>query len=132
MNTQKIILVDAVECFVSEQGEMNEAMHQLLENYPNPKVILTGAPDEKLSMYGLDKVPYEVFSLKQNPPKSDPKYFEMFLSSKNLVAEDVIYFEHSMEAFKSAESVDIKSYLYNPEENDLVALKEFIDSSLSE
>lgn len=132
MNIKKTILVDAVECFVSEEGVMNEAMYQLLETYPNPKVILTGAPDEKLSMYGLDKVPYEVFSLKQNPPKSDPEYFKMFLSSKNLSAENVIYFEHSTEALKSAESVAIKSYLYNPEENNIPALKEFLDSSLSE
>ena len=38
----KTILVDAVDCFVSDTGEIYKEMHELLETYPNKKIILTG------------------------------------------------------------------------------------------
>ena len=43
-----------------------------------------------------------------------------------LNAYDVIYFEHNPEAVKSAESVGIKSYYYDPEMKDLEALRKFL------
>ncbi len=47
------------------------------------------------------------------------------------VSEDgQIYFEHAKEAVKSAESVGIKTYLYNNEKKDLESLKKFIDENL--
>ncbi len=47
----KTILVDAVDCFIIEKdGEfiIFQDMSNLLETYPNRKIILTGAPDEKI------------------------------------------------------------------------------------
>ena len=95
----KTILVDAVDCFVSNKGEVNQAMYKMLERYENPKIIVTNAPDDKLSVFGLDKVPYPVFSLQKNPSKTDPTYWQIFLEKNNLSIEDVVYFEHSEEAF---------------------------------
>jgi len=46
----KTILVDAVDAFVIENGngfEIFPEMHDLLETYPNRKIILTGANDEQ-------------------------------------------------------------------------------------
>ena len=74
----KTILVDAVYCFVLENSgifEIFKDMHNLLESYPNKKIVLTGADDDGFKKYGLDKVPYEVFTLKHNPEKADPEYF---------------------------------------------------------
>ncbi len=126
----KTILVDAVFCFVSDQGEIFAEMHDLLESFPNPKIILTGANDEQFVKFGLDKMPYDVFTLKHNPEKTDPEYFKILLSKYNLTNQDVIYFEHNIDAVKSAESAGIKSYFYDENKRDLVALKEFITTNI--
>lgn len=129
----KIILVDAVDGFVieTESGfQIFKEMHDLLETFPNRKIILTGANDEQYKKFGLDKMPYEVFTLKHNPEKTDPKYYETMLAHFDLSKDDVIYFEHNPEAVKSAEAVGIKSYYYNPEKKDLEALKKFLTENL--
>lgn len=126
----KTILVDAINGLILEDGTIFGGMLELLESYPNPKIILTGANDEQFKHFNLDKAPYEVFTLKHNPEKTDPEYFRILLGHLNLTADDVIYFEHSAEAAKSAESIGIKTYFYDHTKEDLVALKAFIDSSL--
>lgn len=129
----KTVLVDAVDGFVIESGsgfEIFKEIHDLLETFPNRKIILTGANDEQYKKFGLDKMPYDVFTLKHNPEKTDPKYFETMLQHFGLSKDDVIYFEHNPDAVKSAESVGIKSYYYDPEERDLVALKSFLTENL--
>lgn len=130
MNYMKTILVDAVDCFVSPEGKIFEEMHSLLETYPNKKIILTGANDEQFRKFGLDKMPYEVFTLKHNPEKTDPAYFEKMLANFNLAKSDVIYFEHNPEAVKSAESVEITTYFYDNGKKDLSTLKSFLDKNL--
>ena len=126
----KTILVDAVDCFVSKEGIIFKEMHDLLETFSNRKIILTGANDEQFKKFGLDKMPYEVFTLKHNPEKTDPKYYEMMLNHFSLSKEDVIYFEHSPEAVKSAQSVGIKTYYYDNDKKDLENLKKFLDENL--
>ena len=126
----KTILVDAVYTFVSDQGVIFQEMYDLLETFPNRKIVLTGANDVQFREFGLEKVPYEVFTLKHNPEKTDPKYFEMLLSKFGLTKDDVIYFEHNPSAVKSAESVGIKTYFYDPDKKDLKALKNFLTGNL--
>lgn len=126
----KTILVDAVYCFVSETGQIFEEMRNLLETYPNRKIILTGANDEQFKSFGLDKMPYKVFTLKHNPEKIDPKYYEAMLPRFNLTKEEVIYFEHNKDAVKSAKSAGIKSYFYDNDKKDLEGLKKFLDGNL--
>jgi len=127
----KTILVDAVDCFVIEGKGIFQEMHDLLESFPNRKIILTGANDEQLKEFGLDRMPYEVFTLKHNPEKTNPSYYEMMLKHFGLNNMDTIYFEHNPEAVKSARSVGITSYHYNSEKKDLVGLKDFLDENLS-
>ncbi|PIR41575.1 MAG: hypothetical protein COV31_00495 [Candidatus Yanofskybacteria bacterium CG10_big_fil_rev_8_21_14_0_10_46_23] len=126
----KTILVDAVNCFVSGPGEIYKEMHELLETYPSRKIILTGANDQQFKKFGLDKMPYEVFTLKHDPEKTNPEYYKKMLEHFNLPAEDVVYFEHNPEAVKSAQSVGINSYSFDYDKKDLVALKEFLDAKL--
>ncbi|KKR11396.1 MAG: hypothetical protein UT39_C0008G0029 [Candidatus Woesebacteria bacterium GW2011_GWA1_39_21] len=126
----KTILVDAVDAFVIEGQGIFKAMHELLETYPNRKIILTGANKEQMVEFGLNDMPYEVFSLAHNPEKTDPSYYQKMLEHFNLKASDVIYFEHNLEAVKSAQSVGITSYHYDPKKKDLIALKQFIDQNL--
>ncbi len=126
----KTILVDAVFCFVSEDGKIFESLYDLLETFPYRKIILTGANDEQFKQFGLDKMPYEVFTLKHNPEKTDPSYFEQLLAHYNLDKDNVIYFEHNADAVKSAESVGIKSYYYDEKKKDLVSLENFLTENL--
>ena len=126
----KTILVDAINGLVLEDGSLFQDMYELLETYPNPKIVLTGANDEQFKKFKLDGVPYEVFTLKHNPEKTDPVYFKTLLTHYGLEPDDVIYFEHSVEAAKSAESVGIMTYFYDHTQADLQALKKFLDSNL--
>jgi HAD superfamily hydrolase (TIGR01509 family) len=130
----KTILVDAVDCFVIEKEDgtfhIFKEMQNLLENFPNKKIILTGANDEQFKKFGLDKMPWEVFTLKHNPEKTNPEYYKIMLQKFNLSPEDVIYFEHNSDAVKSAQSVGINTFYYDNDKKDLTALKQFLDENL--
>ena len=126
----KTILVDAVFTFVSDKGEIFQEMFDLLETYSNKKIVVSGANDEQIKIWKLDQIPYELFTLKHDPEKTDPKYFEILLEKYDLKPADVIYFEHNPDAVKSAESVGIISYHYDENTKDLVGLKNFLDKNL--
>ena len=127
----KTILIDTINTFVMKGQGIDQEMFGLLETFPNRKIILTNADDKQMKELGLDKMPYEVFTLKHNPDKIDPKYYEKMLSHFGLNAEDVIYFEHNIDAVKSAESMGIKTHHFDKDKRDLQALKNFLISELS-
>ena len=129
----KTILVDAVDCFIIEQNKkfgIFQDMYKLLENYPNRKIILTGAADDKIKFFGLDNMPYEVFTLKHNPEKTNPEYYNILLKNFNLNEKEVIYFEHNLDAVKSAQSVGINTYFYDNDKKDLKSLTKFLNDNL--
>lgn len=126
----KTILVDAVNTFVIKEGGIFKEMHNLLEGYPNRKIVLTNANDEQIKLFGLDKLPYELFTLKHNPEKTSSDYFKTFLNIYNLDADEVLYFEHNIDAVNSARSVGIRSCVYDYESKDLGKLKEFLDKNI--
>lgn len=126
----KKILVDAVNTFVNKEGEIDVELFSLLEKFENPKIILTNVPKEIFPKFGLDNVPYPVFTLEKNPTKLDPTYFEIFLERNNLMVKDVIYFEHNKEAIASAESIGINSYYFDPEKRDITSLQKFLENNL--
>jgi HAD superfamily hydrolase (TIGR01509 family) len=126
----KTILVDAIGCFVIEGEGIFQEMHDLLETFPNRKIILTGANDEQFVMFGLDTMPYEVFTLKHNPEKTDPQYYKTLLEKYQLTPDDVVHFEHNPEAVKSAESVGIPTFYYDSEKKDIESLEAFLITHL--
>ncbi len=126
----KTILVDAIDGLVLKTGGIFKEMYDLIETYPNRKIVLTGANDEQFKQFGLDKVSYEVFTLKHNPEKTDPKYFQIMLDHYGLKADDVIFFEHNKEAVISAQTAGIKTMYYDPVKQDLDELKNFLGNNL--
>lgn len=126
----KTILVDAIDGLVLKDGTIFEGMHKMLETFPNRKIVLTGANDEQFKEFGLGKVPYEVFTLKHNPEKTDPKYFQTMLEHFDLTSEDVVFFEHNPDAVKNAETVGINTYYYDPVKKDLSTLKSFLTANV--
>ncbi|MCR4334726.1 MAG: HAD hydrolase-like protein [Patescibacteria group bacterium] len=128
----KTILVDAVDTFVveTENGfEIFEPMRKMLDEFPNTKIILTGANDEQFKKFGLDKMPYEVFTLKHDPEKTNPEYYKKMLEHFNLKSEDVVYFEHNPEAVKSAQSIGIKTHFWDNERRPLRELAIFLEQT---
>ncbi|MDO8266059.1 MAG: hypothetical protein Q7T41_03915 [Candidatus Saccharibacteria bacterium] len=128
----KTILVDAVDTFVIEGKGVYKPMYDLLEKYPNKKIILTNASDEQLVPFSLTNLPYEMFTLKHNPDKVNPIYFQKMLRHYGLKVEDVIYFEHNPEAVKSADSLGIVSYHYDADKQDITALNKFLDENIND
>lgn len=126
----KTILVDAIDGLILKDGTVFEAMHQLLETYPQRKIVLTGANDAQFKQFNLHLCPYELFTLKHNPEKTDPRYFEILLQTYNLNAEDTVFFEHNPEAVASAQSVGIPTLFYDAEKRDLGELKAFLDDHI--
>jgi FMN phosphatase YigB (HAD superfamily) len=126
----KTILVDAIHALFDDQGNIFTEMYDLLETFENEKIILTGANDEQFKSFGLDKAPYEVFTLKHNPEKTDPEYFKTMLNHFNLAASDVIYFEHYAQSVISAESAGILTYFYDNTKKDLDSLNTFITNNI--
>jgi len=130
----KTILADAVNTTIikNEAGEyvQHKELFDLLESYENHKIILTNASDEQVNQFGLNSLPYPVFTMKHNPDKPDPLYFKTLLKKYNLDKSDVIYFEHNIDAVKSAQSIGITSFYYDKNVRDLVTLKDFIDKNI--
>jgi HAD superfamily hydrolase (TIGR01509 family) len=102
----------------------------LLEEYPNRKIILTNANDEEMVKFGLVNLPYEVFTLKHKPDKTNPEYFEKLLEHFRLSPIDVVYFEHAPAAVDAAKSAGIVSHYYDSEKKDIESLRMFLDSNL--
>lgn len=125
----KTILVDAYKTFVFD-GKVFDEMYQLLEKFPNPKIILTNANDVEIKNLGLVDLPYELYTLKHNPDKTDPEYFRTLLKDKNLKPKDCVYFEHTPEAVKSAQTLEIVSYFYDDIQKDLESLQRFLEKNL--
>lgn len=125
----KTILVDARNTFVTKEWIFDD-MKKLLDTYTNTKIILTNANDEQMITLWLTWLPYEIFTLKHNPDKIDPKYYETMLEYFKLDKNNVIYFEHNTDAVQSAISVWINTYHYNKDQKDLSELKKFIDNNL--
>lgn len=130
----KTILVDAIDGFVIKTNEgafdIFAEMHTMLEGFPNRKIILTGANDEQFKKFGLDTMPYEVFTLKHDPEKTNPEYYKKMLAHFNLTPEDVVYFEHSPDAVKSARSVGIETYFWDSEKRPLKELALFLEQAI--
>ena len=121
----KTILVDARNTFLTEDG-INKDIQSLLDAFPNQKIIVTNANDEQRITFGIIDMPYEVFTLKHNPDKTDPKYFETLLTTYWLDIADLVYFEHNSDAVNSAQSMWITTYHYDKDTKDIEKLKEFI------
>jgi HAD superfamily hydrolase (TIGR01509 family) len=129
----KTILVDAVDAFIVEAAEgfcILEPLQQMLDSFPNAKIILTGANDEQFVRFGLTEMPYKVFTLKHNPEKTEPEYYQKMLAHFSLAVQDVVYFEHNPEAVKSAQSVGIKTYLWDNETRPVSELQKFLEENL--
>jgi len=129
MEKEKTILVDVWNCFLTEDG-VNKDMHEMLEEFPNKKILLTNADDDDKKRFNMFNMPYELFTMEHNPDKVDPVYYEKMFEHFGLKAEDVVYFEHNSDAVKSAESLGIDTLHYDKGKKDLQEIKSFLVENL--
>jgi FMN phosphatase YigB (HAD superfamily) len=126
----KTILVDAIGGLVTKDEGLYKPMVDMLDTFPNKKIILTGANNKEIKKFGLTYLPYELFTLQHDPDKIDPTYYKQMLEHYKLKSHDVIYAEHNPEAAKSAESVGIKTFFYDENKKDIEGLKQFITDNI--
>ena len=125
----KTILVDAWNTFVTQEW-VNLKMKELLDSFPNKKIILTNANEEEKKKFGIVDMPYPVFSLSHNPDKVENWYYKKMLDFFGLENDELIYFEHNKEACKKAEEIGIKTFYYDKDKKDLLTLLKFLKENL--
>ena len=126
----KTILVDAWNTLITKNG-VDPAMKELLDQFPNPKIIVTNANAEEQQAFGMVNLPYPLYSMNHHPDKTDPYYFECLLKAYDLKAEDTLYFEHNADAVASSASAGIKTHWFDKSTRDLDKLRQFLESSLN-
>lgn len=130
----KTILVDAVDAFIikTDKGyDIFADMQKMLDGFTNRKIIVTGAfIKDGFPKYGLDAMPYEVFTLEHNPEKTDPEYYRIMLRTFGLRPEEVVYFEHNPEAVTAAQSVGIATYFWDNDKRPLEDLRLFLNKNI--
>jgi len=126
----KVLLVDAINTLIIPEEGIYIPLFDLLETYPNRKIILTGANDQEMEYHGLDNSPYEVFTMKHNPEKSNSDYYKILIDKFDLKVENLVYIEHNLEAVHSAKSMNINVYHYDKDSKDLEKLNEFLINNL--
>lgn len=125
----KTILVDAWNTFVIKEW-INLKMQGLLDSFSNKKIILTNANEEEKEKFGIVDMPYPVFSLSHNPNKTEDWYYEKMLDFFGLKNEEVVYFEHNKDAIEKAEEIWIKTFYYDKDKKDLLALENFLKENM--
>lgn len=118
INPNKILLVDAVRTVISSDVEynidtrgLNKDLADFLKSLPNRKIVVTNAPGvklEKIKRY-LSDYDFQVYSLENNPGKTDPEYFKKLLADFDLKVEDCFYFDHKQENLDAARSIGIEA-----------------------
>jgi HAD superfamily hydrolase (TIGR01509 family) len=127
---EKVILVDAINTLIKKDIGVDFQLQNILDVFPNKKIILTNANDEQITEF-LQNMPYELFTLKHNPEKTDGGYYEKFLEEYNLKPEQCLYIEHNKEAFEKAKELGIKTLWFDKEKRDLEEIELFLQNNLN-
>lgn len=121
----KTILVDAWNTFLGSDG-VNKELFEMLETFPNTKIIVTNANPEERKELGMVGMPYRLYSLNHEPEKTDSEYFDRLMIDLDLEPEQLIYFEHNLQSVESARAVGIKSFHFDHINPDYKSLENFL------
>jgi HAD superfamily hydrolase (TIGR01509 family) len=122
---KKVILIDAINTLVIKDFGVDSQLQEILDGLSNKKIILTNANDEQIAEH-LQNMPYEIFTLKHNPEKTDGGYYEKFLEQYNLKPEQCLYIEHNKDAVKKAKESGIQTLWFDKEKRDLEEINKFL------
>lgn len=137
----EIILIDAVKTLISsdedysfDTWELNTELSEYLSQLPQKKIIITNAPEDKLSKIQelTSHLDWEIFDLYNNPPKDNPEYFKQFLESQWITADKYIYIDHKEENLTSAKLNGINWFKFISNEETINKLNIYISWDKSE
>ena len=115
-------MIDAVHCLVNSDWTLNEELADYLRSLDLKIYVITNASPEKISEIIDD---FEIFTLENNPPKTDSNYFEAFLEKVGS-ADDLYYADHLKDNLDSAKSAGItNTFLWT---GDLDRLKDWLNN----
>lgn len=128
------ILIDAVFCLIhkGENGlSLNQELFDYLHSLPQRKIVVTNAKDEILeTIKHLVGNNIEVFSLRFDPEKIDPKFYETMIKELNIDTQSTIYFDHNSANLKAAKLNNIHCFQYKSNQQTILALKTLFDTGL--
>jgi leucyl-tRNA synthetase/ADP-ribose pyrophosphatase YjhB (NUDIX family) len=126
------ILIDAVFCLINktESGmSLNQELFDYLERLPQRKIVVTNAKDQNLvTIKQLVGDKFEVFSLRFDPEKTDPKFYETMIKNLSIDTSSTIYFDHNTDNLKSAKSNGIHCFQYTSNQQAISTLKTLFDT----
>ena len=118
----KTLLVDAVRTIITSDKEytidtwwLNKDLADYLTTLNNCRtIVVTNAPGSKLAKIQryLSDYDFEIYSLENNPWKTDPEFFKKLLQDKQIEASDCFYFDHKQENLEAAIMNGIEWVLY--------------------
>ena len=103
----KTILLDGMYCLFDENFAVNEEVMNAIKVFGKRVIIVTNAPQEKLTDIQAH-TGFEVVTYEKNPIKTDPVFFTKLLAQKGLTASDCVYLDHDATNLESAKQVGIK------------------------
>ena len=115
------IIVDAVRTLISSTEDydlqsrtLNKELAKYLASLPNKVIVVTNADgDEYLKIQTLlQGYDFELFSLQNNPPKTEVTYFKQLLKHYHLKPKDAVYFDHLQANLDAAHQTGISGILY--------------------
>lgn len=118
----KTLLVDAVRTIISSDKEytidtwwLNKDLADYLKTLNDCRIIVVtnalGLKLAKIQRY-LSDYSFEIYSLENNPWKTDPEYFKKLLWDKRIKASNCFYFDHKQENLYAAAANHIEWVLY--------------------
>ncbi len=138
IQTLPVIFIDAINTSIIKKDpdwlltpdnlEPNHELRNYLDTLPYAKIIVTNADADVIRTVLKNKTFGNVFTLNNNPNKTDPSYYEKLLEKTFGEGIDKhIYFDHSQANLDSAKQAGMEGILYTGVEE----LKREIDKKLA-
>ena len=121
---RRTIFLDGMHCIYDKDFNINQELLNIVNSFEENKILVVNGFREKGHKVLGEK--FKAFSLEEEGiKKSNPEYFKRLMSKFNLKPKNCVYFDHSEENVKSAESLGIKSFHYK---NNNQQIKQFLEN----
>lgn len=126
------LFIDAVRTLISSDAEytfetrgLNKELADYLATRSEQIIVVTNARGEKAKRIRelLADYHFEFHSMDNNPPKTDPEYFDHLLLYYGLDAEECFYLDHNEDNLASAKEMGIEGELFIDNKQAIEVLK---------
>jgi leucyl-tRNA synthetase len=126
------ILVDAINTLFIKQEDglvLNTELADYLNYLDAQKIIVTNAKDEILTKLEelIKDYSWKIFSLKFNPEKTSPEFYQIAIKELNLDVTNTIYFDHLPANLEAAKYNNINCFQYLNNKQAIELVNDFIN-----